>query len=217
MYKVIIVEDDRIIRNSLSTSSAWNKRGFRVAGEAANGEQAIEIIENEQPHIVISDINMPFMNGLEMTKLIKEKSPETRVIFLTGYEEFQYAQTAVKLKAFDFVLKPIGIEQLIEKAEEAIEDWKKDNDRSEIIAESLPLLQQKFLGKLLQQKTLPKNIDMELELSKLGIYLEGPFFSVILINIAFKQADRTKENKAQMQTLRLRVGVKLRTHVLLLP
>src|SRR5699024_9861539 len=104
MHKIIIVEDDRIIRKSLM-NAPWDKHGFMLVGEATNGEDAIQLVEIEQPQVVISDIKMPFMNGLEMAKVIKQKSPLTKVIFLTGYEDFNYAQEAVKLQAYDFVLK----------------------------------------------------------------------------------------------------------------
>ena len=115
MDKVVIVEDDRIIRRSLSIAP-WKQHGFVLAGEAADGESALEIIEKEQPQVVVSDISMPFMNGLDMARSIKETSPHTKVIFLTGYEDFKYAQKAVQLKAFDYLLKPVKISDLIGKS-----------------------------------------------------------------------------------------------------
>jgi two-component system, response regulator YesN len=179
MHKVIVVEDDRIIRRGICQAIPWGEHGFVVAGEAGDGEVALELIEKEQPQVVVSDINMPFMSGLEMAKQIKERSPETRIIFLTGYEDFKYAQEAVKLKAFDYLLKPVDSEYLLEKAIEAAADWEKESVKEKRILESLPLLQQKFFQKLIREGDY--RIDVENELLGLDVQLEGPFFGVILV------------------------------------
>lgn len=183
MNKVIIVEDDRIIRRSLSRAP-WQEHGFVLAGEATNGESAIELIEQEQPHVVISDISMPFMNGLEMAKVIKETSPHTKVIFLTGYEDFKYAQEAVKLKAFDFLLKPVKMDELIEKVEHAAAECNREMKKERRFVDSLPLLEQKFLRKLTDKQDGVYTIDVEKELSELGVQLEGPKYAAVLIHIA---------------------------------
>ncbi|MEH7011868.1 response regulator [Neobacillus niacini] len=179
MHKVIVVEDDRIIRRGICQAIPWGEHGFVVAGEAGDGEVALELIEKEQPQVVVSDINMPFMSGLEMAKHIKERSPETRIIFLTGYEDFKYAQEAVKLKAFDYLLKPVDSEYLLKKAKEAAADWEKERVKEKRINESLPLLQQKFFQKLIREGEY--RIDVEKELLGLGVQMEGPFFAVILV------------------------------------
>ncbi|SDN10847.1 response regulator [Bacillus sp. OK048] len=179
MHKVIVVEDDRIIRRGICQAIPWGEHGFVVAGEAGDGEVALELIEKEQPQVVVSDINMPFMSGLEMAKQIKERSPETRIIFLTGYEDFKYAQEAVKLKAFDYLLKPVDSEYLLNKAKEAAADWEKESVKEKRIIESLPLLQQKFFQKLIREGDY--RVDVENELLGLDVHMEGPFFAVILV------------------------------------
>lgn len=179
MHKVVVVEDDRIIRRGICQAIPWGEHGFVVAGEAGDGEVALELIEKEQPQVVVSDINMPFMSGLEMAKQIKERSPETRIIFLTGYEDFKYAQEAVKLKAFDYLLKPVDSEYLLTKAKEAAADWEKESVKEKRIIESLPLLQQKFFQKLIREGDY--RVDIEKELIGLDVQMEGPFFAVILV------------------------------------
>ncbi|MEH7272444.1 response regulator [Neobacillus vireti] len=179
MHKVIVVEDDRIIRRGICQAIPWGEHGFVIAGEAGDGEVALELIEKEQPHVVISDINMPFMSGLEMAKQIKERSPETRIIFLTGYEDFKYAQEALKLRAFDYLLKPVDSEYLLKKAKEAAADWEKESVKEKRIIESLPLLQQKFFQKLSREGDY--RVDVENELLALDVEMEGPFYAVILV------------------------------------
>ncbi|MFP7295626.1 response regulator [Neobacillus niacini] len=179
MHKVIVVEDDRIIRKGICQAIPWGEHGFVIAGEAGDGELALELIEKEQPQVVVSDINMPFMSGLEMAKQIKKKSPETRIIFLTGYEDFKYAQEAVKLKAFDYLLKPVDSEYLLSKAKEAAADWEKESVKEKRIIESLPLLQQKLFQKLSREGDY--RIDVETELLGLDVQMEGPYYAVILV------------------------------------
>nr|WP_106783478.1 response regulator [Lysinibacillus timonensis] len=180
MYKVIVVEDDRIIRRGICQSIKWEEHGFIIAGEAGDGEMALDLIEKEQPQVVISDINMPFMDGLEMAKKIREISPDTRIIFLTGYEDFKYAQQAVKLKVYDYLLKPVQSEQLLHKVKEAAADWELETKKQKRMIESLPYLQRKFFHDLM--KGGEKWMDMEKELAELGIELEGPEYAAVLIH-----------------------------------
>lgn len=184
MHKIIIVEDDRIIRKSLM-NAPWEKHGFMLVGEATNGEDAIQLIEIEQPQVVISDIKMPFMDGLEMAKVVKQKSPLTKVIFLTGYEDFNYAQEAVKLQAYDFILKPVSTVELIDKAKRAAEEWEVEKRKEENYRASLPLLQQNFFQELENRGT--EYVDVEKELANLGVYLSGPYYAVMLIQITLQQ------------------------------
>jgi two-component system, response regulator YesN len=196
MHKVVVVEDDRIIRRGICQAIPWGEHGFVIAGEAGDGEVALDIIEKVQPQVVVSDINMPFMSGLEMAKHIKERSPETRIIFLTGYEDFKYAQEAIKLKAFDYLLKPVDSEYLLEKAKEAAADWEKETVKEKRIIESLPLLQQKFFQKLIREGE--GRVDVEQELIGLEVQSEGPYFAVILVKHRSEQVDEGHLLKEKM-------------------
>lgn len=200
MNKVIIVEDDRIIRHSLCRAP-WQEHGFVFAGEATNGESAIELIGKVQPQVVISDISMPFMNGLEMAKVIKDTSPYTKVIFLTGYEDFKYAQEAVKLKAFDFLLKPVKIDELIEKVKNAAAECNREMKKERRFVDSLPLLEQNFLRKLTYKQDGESTIDVEKELLELGVQLEGPQYAVMLIHIASSDEVESGEVKQKVTKL----------------
>lgn len=198
MYKVVIVEDDRIIRRSLC-KAAWEDYDFTVVGQAGNGQQAIEIIKAEKPEVVVSDINMPFMSGLDMAQMIKDKSPHTKVIFLTGYEDFSYAQKAVKLKAFDYLLKPVQPRELMEKAKEAAEMAEQEMIMEKRFEETLPLLQQRFLQKLASDSDRASSIDVEKELDELGIHLEGPYFVAFIIQI--NSSELTESNRKKVKVL----------------
>lgn len=199
MYKVIVVEDDRIIRRSIC-NAPWEKNGFILAGEAPDGESALNIIEKEQPQVVISDITMPFMNGLEMARMIKITSPKTKVIFLTGYEDFKYAQEAIKLQAYDYLLKPIKIEKLIEKAKSAAAKYEEEMQREKRYQDTLPLLQYSLLQRIMRSREGQVNLDIEKELYELGVELNGPIYMAMLVNFTLnsEKDERVKTKISQV-------------------
>ena len=98
MVKVFLVEDEAIIRHGIRDNIDWASHGFEFAGEAGDGEYAYPLILKAQPDILVTDIKMPFMDGLELSRLVKKALPRTRIIVLSGYNEFEYAK-AGKIKA----------------------------------------------------------------------------------------------------------------------
>lgn len=180
MYKIIVVEDDRIIRRGICQTIPWGENGIEVVGEASDGEMALELIEEQQPHLVISDINMPFLNGLEMARQLKEISPDTKFIFLTGFEDFSYAQQAVQLKAFDYLLKPVDSELLLEKVKEALAEWSKTFSNEQLLVESRAIRQQKFFKQLMTVGETEN--DIEKGLADLAVHLDGAFYSAIVVH-----------------------------------
>lgn len=119
MYKLMIVDDEPAIRKGLVNFVDWNAVDCEAVSEAANGLDAIEKMKDILPDILICDVKMPGMNGIELAKFVYENYPETKVIILTGYADFTNAQTALKYGVVDFVLKPTEIEQLSEAVSKA--------------------------------------------------------------------------------------------------
>ncbi|KQL41787.1 hypothetical protein AN960_00500 [Bacillus sp. FJAT-25509] len=181
MYKVAIVDDDRIIRKGLSSIIPWMEHGFELVGVGADGEQGLEIIKEHDPHIVISDIQMPFMDGLEMTKAIKEYNPKTKVILLTGYEDFKYAHEAIKLKAYDYLLKPVETSELIEKLKQASFELGLELQKENQINESQFYIQQQFLKRLSLNEFINEEIDKEF--NKLGIKPRGTLLAALYVKM----------------------------------
>ena len=106
MYKVLIVDDEGILRNGLKHLFSWEDHGFTIVGEASNGEEALEMIEKQQPHIVITDIVMPIMDGVELVKELHQHYPHIKTIVLSSFSEFKYVREAFKYGASDYLLKP---------------------------------------------------------------------------------------------------------------
>ncbi|MDF2614421.1 MAG: two component transcriptional regulator, AraC family [Clostridia bacterium] len=110
MLKTIIIDDEELIREGLLTTIDWKSLGYEVVGQASDGEEAIELIQNLLPDVIITDIRMPFMNGLELLEFIKPMLPHSFVVIISGHDEFQYAQKALQLGAYDYLLKPFDLD-----------------------------------------------------------------------------------------------------------
>ncbi|WP_151734698.1 response regulator transcription factor [Paenibacillus tengchongensis] len=111
-YKVLLVDDEPIILRSLKVAIPWEELGLRIVGEARNGEAALKLIEEHAPHIIISDIRMPVIDGIALMKEVLPRSSRLIFIFISGYGEFEYAREALRLGAFDYLLKPIDHDEL---------------------------------------------------------------------------------------------------------
>ena len=106
MFKVLVVEDEQMIRKGIILTVNWESLDCIVAGEATNGVEGLEAVKNLTPDIIICDIKMPKMDGLEMLKQLRQMGNNTPVIFLTAYDTFSYIQSALRLGAIDYILKP---------------------------------------------------------------------------------------------------------------
>ncbi|MFX3632317.1 MAG: response regulator [Candidatus Pristimantibacillus sp.] len=113
MFKVIFADDEAVFRKYIRNIIDWEANGFRVCGEAKNGMEALELVERERPDIAFVDINMPFMNGMDLAAQVKERFPTTSVLLVTGHSEFEYARQALKLGVDDYILKPFDEEELL--------------------------------------------------------------------------------------------------------
>ncbi len=132
MIKVLIVEDEIGTRNLLKIIVKWEELHMKIIGEASNGREALFHMEKELPDLVVTDIKMPVMSGIELAEEIMKKYPSVKVIIITAYDEFKYAQQAIRAGAADFILKPMKRQEVkeallkvsgqIEKAEESSPD-----------------------------------------------------------------------------------------------
>ena len=118
MLKTFLVEDEVVIREMIKKMSPWEQYGFELAGEAADGEMALPLILKSKPDLLITDIKMPFMDGLTLCRLVKKELPDIRIVILSGYDDFNYAKQAISIGVEDYLLKPITKNAFIERLEE---------------------------------------------------------------------------------------------------
>lgn len=112
MYNVMLVDDEEEVRVAIEKKINWAELGFNVVGSAGNGFDALDMALERRPDVVMTDINMPFMNGLEFSKQLKAELPATKFVILSGYDEFEYAKEAIELSVEEYILKPINSDEL---------------------------------------------------------------------------------------------------------
>ena len=118
MLKIFLAEDEVVVRETIKRMIPWEELGFELVGEAADGEMALPLLLRQQPDLLITDIKMPFMDGLTLARLAKKEIPGLKVVILSGYDDFNYAKQAIGIGVEDYLLKPITKDALIERLSE---------------------------------------------------------------------------------------------------
>ncbi|MDQ0192918.1 response regulator transcription factor [Paenibacillus wynnii] len=194
MYKLILVEDEEDVREGIIAQIDWAKYGFEVVDQAENGREAAESIDRLMPDVVVTDIQMPFMNGLQLAEWIRSRHPNTKIIILTGYDEFEYAQRAIKLQIDEYVLKPFSAQELIDiliKVREQIEAEISEKENVYVLSEhyrkSLPVLREQFLSSLVSRRLRPAEIAEKS--AEYGLKLYGALFQASVISVDYIRGD----------------------------
>ncbi|MCI6730994.1 MAG: response regulator [Lachnospiraceae bacterium] len=193
LYSVLMVDDEeeviRIIRKKIN----WEEIGFQVCGYARNGIEALEMVEELQPDVIMTDIKMPYMDGLELAARIKEQYPGTRIIIFSGFDEFDYVKQAIGLEVEQYLLKPLDsveIRQVFEKVKISLDaDRNLKNNIAHLeryYEKSLPLLREGFLASLLDDAVPDHKLKGYLD--EYRISLDGPFFAVAIIHTSSRSA-----------------------------
>lgn len=128
MYSIMIVEDEYLVRQGIASLVDYEQFGMQVIAQAENGREAWQKFQENPADILLTDINMPQMNGLELAKLVRDQVPTCHIVFLTGYDDFDYARTAIKLGADDYLLKPFSkddVEEMLAKVQTKLDKERK--------------------------------------------------------------------------------------------
>lgn len=175
--KVLILDDESIILEGLC-SFPWETYGCKVVGSACEGEEGLELAAKYQPDIILSDIKMPGMDGLEFSKRVKKEWPDMEIILLTGYDNFSFAQQALRIGVCEYLLKPVNFREvhgIIEKVTNRIfERRRHEKDYTELrrkYQQSIPLLRSKFISDLIYGR-LKDHADMKARMELLNIRME---------------------------------------------
>ncbi len=135
MVKLFLVEDEIVMRDGIKKHIDWEKEGIEFVGEASDGELALPMILESKPDILLTDIKMPFMDGLQLSEKIREALPDTKIIILSGYDEFSYAQEAVRLGVTEYLLKPIAPAALLKSIRSVAQKIEEEKSPEEAPAE----------------------------------------------------------------------------------
>ncbi|MDR0652712.1 MAG: response regulator [Synergistaceae bacterium] len=170
MFKIFLVEDEAPIRESIRNTIGWNAAGFDYVGDAADGEIALRDIRRLKPDILITDIRIPFIDGLELSRIVRNELPNIKILILSGYDDFKYAQKAISLGVSEYLLKPIKPKELIWAANKAAFDLNREiRSRPARFFSHEPRgnLREVFYRDLLEGKFSPSNV--RAEAGRLGI------------------------------------------------
>lgn len=194
-YSVLLVDDEEEVFQVIMKKLDWESMGFHIAGYARNGVEALEVAEELQVDVVMTDIKMPYMDGLTLCKKLKENYPKIKVIIFSGFDEFEYAKEAIKIEAEEYILKPINANELREVFERIKGNLDKEIDEKrnidklrEYYMESLPVLQENFYTSLIDGR-IPENA-MEKYLENYQIHLGGPYYVVAALHISTSNPEK---------------------------
>lgn len=183
MLKVFLVEDEFVVREGIKNNVDWESHGYEFCGEASDGELAFSMIQKVKPDIVITDIKMPFMDGLTLSKLIKKELPATEIIILTGFEEFEYAKEAIKIGVAQYLSKPINGDELLKEVDAIAAKIKEKREVQEKYLREMEEdfakeRKQLFRELVLGEKSVAELLEMA---AKLNIDLSSLWYNVVLV------------------------------------
>lgn len=199
MVKLFLVEDEIVMRDGIKSQINWEKEDIEFVGEASDGELAWPMILETKPDILLTDIKMPFMDGLELSALVRKELPDTAIIILSGYDEFSYAQQAVSLGVTDYLLKPLPPGKLLEcirRVQEKIEQERAQSDSvwSEELAREQKDAEKNLLFRALVTNDRPLKETLAMS-EHLGIHITARYYAVMLMTL------RTRDNSMPREEL----------------
>ncbi|NLK73882.1 MAG: response regulator [Clostridiales bacterium] len=200
MYRVFLVEDEIVVRDGIKNNIQWEEEGFVIVGDESDGELAYPMIIREQPDILITDIRMPFMDGLELSKLLKKEMPQLKIIIISGYSDFGYAQQAIDIGITEYLLKPITSSKLLAAVKNAARVIEKERKEKDIFEQYQRLVYQKqmekrrnFFDALVGGKlSLTEIVEQEEEL---GISIVASVFCLVLFQFKVQEELYEYSNK----------------------
>ncbi|MFR2849300.1 MAG: response regulator, partial [Hungatella hathewayi] len=190
MIKLMVVDDEPVIREGIETAVDWERLDIQVVGTAGNGRDGMAKALAQKPDIVITDIRMPVMDGIHFAKELKEKLPNVRIVFLTGYSEFEYAREAIRIGAAEYLLKPINTGELTELVGRLADEIRRENAtvmnrnrETVLLKENLPMMRNRCVKRFFQGE-LGRGPFVE-RAGALGMELSGPQYQVIILCIDY--------------------------------
>lgn len=200
LYKVLVADDESIILNGIKNCIDWGLLGMEVVATASDGEQALEAIERLNPDLCLLDVHMPFVDGLTVAKLYLKRRPDGIVLFITGYDEFSYAQAAVNTGAIGYILKPVDEEELLCAVKKASELMESRRRVDLLIYNNLDTLREIFFRDWLSGITSSK--DAKDNLTFYGICLKGEV-AVLFVRFYKDREDEFLSGKALQKDMDL--------------
>ena len=203
MLKVFLVEDESVIREGFRDKIPWEQYGFQLVGEAGDGEMALPMIRKLKPDLLITDIKMPFMDGLSLSEIVKEEFPKIKIIIISGYDDFEYARQAIKAGVDQYLLKPITrttlrgvLLEIKEKIEQGMEQKDYQAQYQDEVQEFEQFSLRRFFEKILEGKLSVKEIYEEAAAQSLQ--LTASCYNLLLFSIYEKAEVSSRESRERL-------------------
>lgn len=178
---VLIVDDNYICVEGISTSINWNDFGIEHIYKAYDGASALELLHKESIDLIISDISMPGLSGLELSEQVIAINPSIKIILISAYDKFEYAKKAVQLGAYDYVEKPLDYDYLKEVLKNVIQDMEEERRNRDLLKKSIPALQEQFFRSLIQSGIRDQQDTLKLYASYLDLPFDCRFYTTLYI------------------------------------
>ena len=192
MLKVFLVEDESIVREGLKNNIPWHEYGYQFTGEASDGEMALPMIRKIRPDVLITDIKMPFMDGLALSRIVTQEIPDIKIVIISGYDEFEYAQQAIRVGVEQYLLKPITkntLRKVLLEVREKIESEQEQRSYLETFQNEMKeyenYARRSFLEKVFSGVFSVQQIYEEA--AKISLDLDGPCYNLALLNLQVKR------------------------------
>ena len=187
MYKVMIIDDDIMIRERLKNIIDWEGMSLELVSEAGDSETAMELYLLHRPKIIISDINIPVISGLELAEIMRKEDPDLQFIIITGYSDFEWAKQSVRLGAIDLLSKPVFSETINHSLQKAVDHFRAKQQKQSsvdflqtLVNDNLPQMQESFMMNLMTKASADMGA-VERQMVQLQIRCPGPYYAVVLL------------------------------------
>lgn len=203
MLKVFLVEDESSIRENLRDNIMWQQYGYQFAGEAGDGEMALPLIRKVKPDVLITDINMPFMNGLALAGIVKQEFPQIKIIIISVHNDFQYAQQAIQAGVERYLLKPISrsaLQKVLQEIREKVEKEREQDNYRDKFKEDMQEYEQ-FSRRIFFEKMFEGHLSVQEiyeQAQKFSLEMDAASYNLAMISIREKRGTEGNSKESRL-------------------
>jgi two-component system response regulator YesN len=204
-WRVVLADDENIIREGIRASIQWGALGLELVGEAGDGEEALEMVRDRAADLLLVDINMPIMNGLELVQQLRAGDSPCKIVIISGHDEFNFAQTAIRHGVSAYLLKPVTPDQINQTLKELVAELTEEASQSAYlqmaskqIEQNIPLLRERFFFNWLNERMATEEIQQQLAFLKLPAAPPKSFWLIRLMDGGLKKVDTEKDRQLML-------------------
>ena len=215
MYKILLVDDEILVREAIREKMEWKALGYELVGDCENGKEAMRFLQQQSVDVVLTDIYMPYVDGLELSKHIHEEYPETSIIIFSGYNDFEYARQAIRYNVSEYILKPVTAKELsvvLQKMKEKLDNKQKEKQQISELAKThrTHMKSEEYMVSKILQDLVKGSMDIATgmqELLELGIEIKGKAYRVAILEAKEREVTTIDEEKEKRDRANLSYAI----------